>query len=124
MATYKVKGGQTLFDIALHLYGTIEGLFDLLISNQELSMTSNLVPGMELEYHEEFIINQGIVDKFEDEGMIIANGERHVYHKSPPEDLVAILKVPEDLDVVEFSVSGEGSMFIDWETTQQSKRLF
>lgn len=114
MPKYKVKGSQTLFDIALHLYGTIEGLFDLLISNPKLSMATDLIAGQELEYHEDFIINQGIVDKFAEENIVIVNGERHVYYKPIEKDLVAIIKVPSELDVEEFSISGEGTMFVDW----------
>ena len=52
MGVYTVKPNQNLFDVALHLYGSIEGLFDLLISNPELNMTSDLVYGQELIYHE------------------------------------------------------------------------
>lgn len=114
MAIYKVKGGQNLFDIALHLYGTIEGLFDILISNPDISMTDDLAVGQELEYHTEFVINQGIVNEFEENNTTVANGERKVYYKPVEEPLVAIIKVPEDLDLVEFSVSGEGEMMVDW----------
>ena len=57
MAIYKVKPAQNLYDVALHLYGSIEGLFDLLITNEWLSMTTELQPGMELEYHDYFVIN-------------------------------------------------------------------
>lgn len=114
MPIYKVKGSQTLFDIALHLYGTIEGVFDLLISNPKLNMTVDLVAGQELEYHNEFVINQGIVDKFAEDDMTIINGERHVYFKPVTEDLRAIIKAPQDLDVEEFVISGEGVMMVDW----------
>lgn len=114
MPTYKVKNGQTLFDIALHLYGTIEGLFDLLISNPDVNMSTSLEAGQLLEYHDEFVINQGIVDKFASEGMVISNGERHVYHKMIESDLKAIICVPSDLDLEEFVISGDGIMSIDW----------
>ena len=53
MAKYVVKPNQNLFDVALHLYGSIEGIFDLLISNPELNMASDLTYGQELEYHTE-----------------------------------------------------------------------
>ena len=66
MATYIVKPNQNIFDVALHLYGSIEGLFDLLITNDWLNMTTDLETGMEIEYHEDFIINSSIVDTFDD----------------------------------------------------------
>lgn len=114
MATYKVKNGQNLFDVALHLYGSIEGLFDILISNPTIGMTTELTPGMELEYHENFIVNKGIVDEFNTNDQIIVNGERHVYHKPIEQPQRAIIVMPNDLELTEFSVSGDGTMIIDW----------
>ena len=81
MATYIVKPNQNLFDVALHLYGSIEGLFDLLITNDWLNMNTDLETGMEIEYHEDFVINSSIVDTFHDENIVPSNGGRHVYNK-------------------------------------------
>lgn len=114
MAKYKVKGGQNLYDIALHLYGTIEGLFDLLISNPNISMNEDLMAGMELEYHDTFIINPSIVNQFNDQNIVPINGERSVYYKPINAPLKIYIKVPSDLDTFIFSVSGEGIMLIDW----------
>ena len=58
MAQYKVQGGQNIWDIAIQLYGSIEGAFDLFMSNPKLNMTTNLKAGDILEYHEQFVINQ------------------------------------------------------------------
>lgn len=114
MAIYKVKGSQNLFDIALHLYGSIEGLFDILITNPTLNIITELTPGMELEYHEDFIVNKSIVEEFNKNDQTIVNGERHVYYK--PTDLPqrAIIITPDDLDLIEFTISGDGVMVIDW----------
>lgn len=114
MPKYIVKSGQTLFDISVYLYGTIEGMFDLLISNPELSMASDLKAGQELEYHDGFVINQGIVDTFASENTAIVNGERRVYYKPIDKKLIAIIKVSPELDMIEFTISGDGSMYIDW----------
>lgn len=114
MAKYIVKGGQNLYDIALHLYGTVEGLFDLLISNPDINMQSELAAGMELEYHDTFIINPSIVNQFNDNDMIPINGERKVYFKRTDKPLRAIIKVAAELDLLMFSISGEGDMIVDW----------
>lgn len=114
MAKYKVKGGQNLFDIALHLYGTIEGLFDLLISNPSISMNEDLQAGMELEYHDTFIINPGIVNQFNEQNIVPINGERDVYFKVIDAPLKIYIKVPSELDSFMFSISGEGDILIDW----------
>ncbi len=114
MAIYKVKSNQNIYDVALHLYGTIEGMFDLLISNPSLSMSSELRAGMELEYHDDFIINPSIVNQFTENNIIPINGEREVYFKETDAPLRAIIKVPEDIDVFLFSMSGEGVLIVDW----------
>lgn len=114
MAMYKVKSDQNIFDVALHLYGSIEGLFDLLISNPELSMTSDLVLGQELEYHDEFILNQSIVGEFHSKNIVPSSGARHVYFKRPQESLIFIVGVNPESTLSGFSVSGEGTMIVDW----------
>ena len=114
MATYKVTTNQNLFDVALLLYGSIEGLFDLLISNEWLNMETDLLPGMEIEYHDYFVVNDGIKSAMSDKNLIPANRERHVYLKHPAEDLVFLCDVDAETDSVSFVVSGSGKMLIDW----------
>lgn len=114
MATYKVTTNQNLFDVALLLYGSIEGLFDLLISNEWLNMETDLLPGMEIEYHDYFVVNDGIKSAMSDKNLIPANRERHVYLKHPAEDLVFLCDVDTEADSASFVVSGSGKMLIDW----------
>lgn len=114
MATYKVKTNQNIFDVALLLYGSIEGLFDLLISNEWLNMTTDLIPGMELEYHDYFVVNDGIKSVIDDKQLFPANRERHVYLKHPAEDLVFMYDVDAELGCSSFTASGSGIMVIDW----------
>lgn len=104
MRTYTVRTGQNIFDVALTLYGSIEGVFDLLISNPEgfnggaLSMTTQLKSGMILNYHEEYIINPDIAKWVEDEELRIKNGS-HVYqYTDVQESIIAhIQKFDDDL---------------------------
>lgn len=114
MATYIVKPNQNLFDIALHLYGSIEGLFDLLISNPELNMNSELHYGQKLEYHDRFIINSTVVDEFEAQKITPSSGTRKVYFKRPEQDLLIVVGVNADMTYTCFTASGEGVMYIDW----------
>ena len=114
MATYKVKNCQNIYDVALHIYGSIEGVFDLLISNPTLSHTSVLKSGQELEYHEGFVINPSIVNQFEEDNITPVNGERSVYFKPTDEPLRGIIKIPANLDICSFSISGEGALIVDW----------
>lgn len=115
MATYKVKTAQNIFDVAIMLYGSIEGLFDLLISNDWLSMKTELKPGMELEYHDYYKTNEGIVSVIEKRGYLAANSERRIYHKSTDQPIVFVFAIADnEADSISFAVSGTGTMLVDW----------
>lgn len=87
MKQYTVRSGQNIYDVSLTLYGTVEGIFDLLISNKGLTMDTKLEYGMVLNYHEEFIINSGIVSWLKDNDILVKNGE-HVYNRIDVEALI------------------------------------
>lgn len=124
MATYKVKPGQNLFDIAILLYGNIEGIFDLLISNrtftrangaiETLGMATQLATGDILEYHDYYIVNSGIVREIKENGYLPANAERHVYHKSTSEELVMVIAIDDEATSMGFKAAGDGQMVVDW----------
>ena len=114
MAKYKVSSSQSIWDIAIALYGTIEGAFDLFVSNPKLTMTTDLIPGMELEYHEDFVVNEGIVESLKSASITPANGERHVYFKQTDKPLRMICIMSEKEEIANFSVRGQGEMLIDW----------
>lgn len=80
MKKYIVKSGQNIFDVALAIYGSIEGVFDLLISNesQSLSFDTILSPGTSLDYNENYTIYSNIRDWFANNNIKVANGE-HIY---------------------------------------------
>lgn len=71
MTTHIVKPKQNLFDVAIELYGSVEGLFDLLITNTWLTMTTDLQPGMKLEYHESFVLNESIVSSMSEQELCL-----------------------------------------------------
>lgn len=81
MGNYRVITGQNIYDVALHLYGSIDGIVDLLINNPGLSLETELRTGQELTYTDGFIINADVVAYNEMHGIVPSNGERHVYPK-------------------------------------------
>lgn len=123
MAIYIVKPNQNIFDVALHIYGSIEGLFDLLISNPDLNMTSDLTFGQELEYHEEFVLNSSITGEFKSQNITPSSGTRSVYFKRPEEDLIFIIGVNPETPLSNFRVSGSGEMIIDWSDNSELQRI-
>ena len=87
MAQYKVRSGQNIYDVAMTLYGSVEGIFDLLASNSWLNMETQLSYGMILTYHEEFVINKSIVIWLKDNNVLVKNGE-HIYNYLDIEEFV------------------------------------
>jgi len=114
MQVYKVGKSQNIFDVALACYGSIEGLFDLMVNNAELSFDSVLKEGDELYYDESCVIYDTVISELSDEGVQIANGERDVYHKEVNEDLRVVISVPADDDSLLLKLSGDGDMVVDW----------
>lgn len=114
MAQYIVKGSQNIYDIAVQLYGSIEGVYDLLISNSWLDMDTDLKAGMELSYHDYFVINGDITSEINSRELKPANLERKVYWKSTNHSQVFQFDVDPSEESAGFMVSGEGVMTIDW----------
>lgn len=61
MGSYRVVAGQNIYDVALHLYGSVEGIVDLLVNNPALSLETELCSGQELTYTDGFVINADVV---------------------------------------------------------------
>lgn len=78
MDTYTVRGGQNIFDVAMTLHGSVEGVFDLLLSNDGLAFDTPLNVGQKLYYHTDFTINQDITTWFIDNKILVKNGNNKV----------------------------------------------
>lgn len=114
MAKYKITKGQNLYDVAMHIYGSIEGITDLLICNPNLSMASTLKDGDELTYTDDLVIHADIVAYFRTNSIVPANGGHHVYYKVPQGVRVMEVRSPAGLNSVGFAASGSGTMEVDW----------
>lgn len=78
MNKYITKSGQNLYDVALTIYGSVEGIFDLLLSNREISLETVLAKGTELSYHDDFILNRDIANWFIDNEVTVKNGNTQI----------------------------------------------
>lgn len=115
MQTYKVINGQNLYDVALALYGSIEGVFDLLINNPELSFETVLQAGDELYWDEDYVVNSDVVDTLQSSLYITpANGERHVYYKQVDKTLRCMITIDANEPSMKLKFSGDGNMTVDW----------
>jgi len=74
------KSGQTLFDIALQVYGTIEGVFGLLADNpgKTSTLTDEPTPGTELMVNGT-VLNKYVANEYANRGIIPATGIHHEY---------------------------------------------
>lgn len=114
MAKYTVISGQNLFDVALHIYGSIEGITDLLINNPLLSLASTLSSGQELIYSDEYLIDAEVVAYNRIHNIVPANGERNVYFKESEYPRIAEVRIAAATTTTGVSFSGFGTMEIDW----------
>lgn len=114
MGKYRVVAGQNIYDVALYLYGSIEGVVDLLINNPDLSFATTLTAGRELVYTDDFVIRADVVAYNGLHGIVPANGERHVYPKTFTLPLAVVLTLAAGIITVQCAVSGTGQLEIDW----------
>lgn len=114
MGSYRVVAGQNIYDVALHLYGSVEGIVDLLVNNPALSLETELCSGQELTYTDGFVINADVVAYNEMHGIVPSNGERHVYPKYFTGPFTAAFLLPPTLVSAECKVSGTGTLEVDW----------
>lgn len=75
MTDYRVRYGQTIFDVAVQNYGTVEGVAILLEDNPGLTLNSDLEVGSTLRVNGERALDQGRVNYFRERGIIISNFE-------------------------------------------------
>lgn len=114
MGSYKVISGQNLYDVALHIYGSMEGITDLLINNPSLSMASTLTTGQELIYSDGYVIDAETVAYLRNNNIVPSNGERGVYFKESQYPRIAEFRTSQRATSAEISFSGSGVMEIDW----------
>lgn len=124
MAEYTVKVGQNIFDVALSLYGSVEGILDLFACNRNLSFDSEIKDGDILKYTDNYFEDSTVLDYFKANQIIPANQIGTIYYKSQPQ-LRMILYIDSKLKDFHFNISGEGTINIDWgdNTTIQPFKL-
>lgn len=74
MKQYVVKSGQNIYDVSMTLFGSLEGIADLMVNNDSLTLESQLTTGQVLNYDEDFVIDKDLVQWFKDNNIIVKNG--------------------------------------------------
>ena len=77
MTNYTIKEGQTLLDIAIQKYGSIEGIAFLLEDNPGIiEVTDSLISGTMLNIRDDsYIIDQTVVDYLKEKSITLATGQ-------------------------------------------------
>ena len=123
MKAYKVKSNQNIFDVAISVYGSIEGIFDLFVNNPDLSFDSVLEGGQELYWDENFVVYDNIVNVLNAEAIVPINGERHVYYKSTEQPLRCVVQISEQDSFLTLSLSGDGELIVDWGDNSELEKI-
>lgn len=82
MKQYTVVSGQNIYDVAITLYGNIEGVFDLLLCNREIDYETIFKGGEVLDYHDEYVMNPQIADWIQEREVKVRNGEMRYRHQN------------------------------------------
>lgn len=114
MGRYSVIAGQNLYDVAIHTYGAIEGITDLLVNNESLSLDDDIQTGDELVYTDDYQIDREVVAYYQTHSITPASGELHVYPKVFTLPLAIELYLANTEISAGFSISGRGKLEIDW----------
>lgn len=123
MKTYKTINHQNIYDVAVMLYGTIEGVFNLLAYNPSLSLDMELQPGTELLYDETAAIYNNITSALSSDGVVPANGDRGVYFRETDQALRALVVVSPDESACTLIMSGDGVVTVDWGDNTELEEL-
>lgn len=114
MGRYIVTTGQNIYDVALHIYGSIEGIVDLMMNNTALSLCETLKAGDELLFTDDFVINNDIVSYYRMNSIVPSNGERTVYFKNSVYHKLIEIYINCKITTVQLDISGTGVLEIDW----------
>lgn len=78
MADYRVRYGQTIFDVAVQNYGHIEGIAILIQDNSGMTLNTTLVSGDILSVNPSKVIDSGRVGYLKENAIVIANYDEEV----------------------------------------------
>lgn len=110
---YTVQYGQNIFDVCLSIYGSIEGLLDLMVCNPGLSIDTELKYGDKLSYTPYYTEDDAVLKSYDTNSFIPANGTGAIYYK-PKDHLLMYMMVSGTQRGVTMSLAGRGSLSVDW----------
>lgn len=123
MGKYQVTHGQNIYDVALHIYGSIEGVIDLLAHNESLSFDTDLKAGDELIYSDGYLINKEVSAYYDTHAITPATGEMHVYPKTFTLHKTVEVYISNAQISAGLKASGSGTIEVDWGDNCQTESI-
>lgn len=123
MGQYKSTTGQNIYDIVLHIYGSLDGITDLLINNTGLSLSDDIKSGTIFTYTDELIVDNNVVNNLNANSIIPANGSRGVYFKEIDADPNIILVCDNLTKIITLNLAGIGDIMVDWGDNSDIQKL-
>lgn len=114
MGQYKAIVGQSVYDVALHIYGSLDGLSDLFIQNPELSFANKVKLGQVFNYTDDLFTDKQVITELKANSITPSNGIGKIYPKEAPDTRVMDFICEPKSKVSEIRVNGQGDLYIDW----------
>lgn len=113
MSTYTVQTNQSVFDVAMAIHGTIDGLADILVNNKGLNLVDDIEAGEEIVFTSIITLNKPVVDFLDSKGIVVANNGLDVKFQQPLHPIIASLSINKSSSIFEFTKT-DGDIYIDW----------
>lgn len=113
MSTYTVQPNQSIYDVAIAVHGSIDGVADLLVNNKGLNMYDNIDAGEDILFTNVITLNKPVVDFLDGTKVVAANIGDSIKYREAPEPIVADIFVNSS-DAEFMMTKTEGDLWVDW----------
>lgn len=114
MGQYKTQTGQNIYDVAIHIYGSLDGLIDLFVNNPDLSFSNTLRSGTLLNYTDGLFVDQNVVSTLIANSVVPSSGSANIHYQPDPSGCIADIICKPTTSVGALRMSGIGLLYIDW----------
>ena len=113
MSTYISQPNQSIFDIAVAVHGSIDGIADILINNTDINMVDEIKSGTEILFTSIITLDKPTVDFLDNRDIIPSNKGIDILFKEHPKPVLAdIFYSQYDSEFIIKKTSG--NIYVDW----------
>ena len=111
---YTTNINQNISYVAIDVHGTVNGITDILVHNEWLSIDSEIKAGTEIGYSTEPILEEQVVVDLDRKNITPINSSRNVYYKPIQEGKIADIFISDNTPEFHISRKGGGELIVDW----------